>query len=264
MAENTSAAARPPYFGTVLRRGASGPDVALVQTWLDGLRGSRPALPALTVDGRFGENTREAVKRFQAEAGLAADGAVGPAAWQALYAAWAGEHGEGEAWPGVVVRRGEKGAVVKSMQQKLRTLAKVYTAIETVAADGVYGRASAAALAQFQRQFALPADGVFGKNTFAALARVAAQTAAGAPPAVLPRYPGLLRQGSTGDGVRCVQSYLAALGEGVPRVAVDGRYGASTAAAVRSFQRLARLAEDGKVGPVTWSALVMAFNRTLG
>ena len=80
---------------------------------------------------------------------------------------------------------------------------------------------------------------------------------------MLPRYPGLLQQGSTGDSVRCVQSYLSALGGTVPKVTIDGRFGSATTASVRSFQRLARLTEDGKVGPATWSALVMAFNGTL-
>ena len=74
---------------------------------------------------------------------------------------------------------------------------------------------------------------------------------------------GLLQQGSTGDSVRCVQSYLSALGGTVPKVTIDGQFGSATTASVRSFQRLARLTEDGKVGPATWSGLVMAFNGTL-
>ena len=40
--------AMPEYGGTVLRPGASGPDIALVQRWLGGLN----------VDGRYGTSTR--------------------------------------------------------------------------------------------------------------------------------------------------------------------------------------------------------------
>lgn len=49
--------AMPEYGGTVLRPGASGPDIALVQRWLGGLN----------VDGRYGASTETAVRRFQRE-----------------------------------------------------------------------------------------------------------------------------------------------------------------------------------------------------
>ena len=38
--------AQPPFYA-VLREGSSGPDVAMAQTWLEGLRGEWPALPNL-------------------------------------------------------------------------------------------------------------------------------------------------------------------------------------------------------------------------
>ena len=58
--------AMPEYGGTVLRPGASGPDIALVQRWLGGLN----------VDGRYGTSTETAVRRFQREQGLKIDGHV--------------------------------------------------------------------------------------------------------------------------------------------------------------------------------------------
>lgn len=261
--EQAGTTAMPPYFGTVLRNGSSGPDSAQVQTWLNGVHTRWPQVPSVTVDGQYGSNTANAVKAFQTVAGLTADGQVGSSTWNALYAAFADIRGAGEVFCGITARSGDRGAVVKSMQQKLIRIRQVYTAIASISADGAFGSASAAALKQFQRQFALGIDGAFGRNTFAALAKVYGQVLAGAPTPVLPRYPGLLQQGSTGDSVRCVQSYLSALGGVVPKVTIDGRFGSATAASVRSFQRLARLAEDGKVGPATWSALVMAFNGTL-
>ena len=66
-------------------RGASGPDIALVQRWLGGLN----------VDGRYGTSTETAVRRFQREQGLKIDGHVGRDTWDALYRAWADKNGEG-------------------------------------------------------------------------------------------------------------------------------------------------------------------------
>lgn len=253
----------PAYFGTVLKSGSSGPDVAQVQTWLNGLKTVWPQLPTLSVDGKYGSGTAKAVSEFQTLAALSVDGKVGQTTWDALYSAYAQRHGEGEIYPGITVRPGARGAVVKAMQQKLMRLRQVYTAIPSIGVDGAFGSASGHALRLFQRQFALSTDGLLGKNTFAALGRVYRDTLAGQPPQVLPRYPGLLQQGSSGDSVRCVQSYLNALGGTVPSVTVDGKFGAGTKASVRSFQALARLTEDGKVGPATWTALVRAFNGTL-
>ena len=78
---------------------------------------------------------------------------------------------------------------------------------------------------------------------------LAGPPASPAPPA---SSPGLLREGSSGDQVREVQTRLAALG--FP-VAVDGVFGAATTAAVRSFQRDRGLDPDGIVGPGTRQAL---------
>ncbi len=57
-----------------------GDDVLLVQRRL-AERGA-----ALTQDGLYGAGTRDAIRRFQAEAHLADDGIIGPATWKALFA----------------------------------------------------------------------------------------------------------------------------------------------------------------------------------
>jgi peptidoglycan hydrolase-like protein with peptidoglycan-binding domain len=59
---------------TVVERGDRGPAVRRVQR----------ALHVTPVDGAFGPQTERAVKRFQREKGLAADGIVGPITRQAL------------------------------------------------------------------------------------------------------------------------------------------------------------------------------------
>ena len=65
----------------------------------------------------------------------------------------------------------------------------------------------------------------------------------------MPPYGGaVLRDGSRGPDVALVQRWLSG-------VAVDGRFGSRTDAAVRRFQRLSGLTVDGEVGPETWDAL---------
>lgn len=64
-----------------LKNGASGEDVKKLQTLL------KKNGASLTVDGKFGPATEEAVKRFQEAHGLKADGIVGSQTWEALGAA---------------------------------------------------------------------------------------------------------------------------------------------------------------------------------
>ena len=64
-----------------IRRGVRGEDVRAVQTMLDRLGYD---LGAYGVDGDFGKDTEAALKRFQSDHGLAADGVCGPATYATL------------------------------------------------------------------------------------------------------------------------------------------------------------------------------------
>ena len=67
-----------PVDDSVLKRGARGPAVALLQRLL-----YEKGTP-LAVDGTFGPATEAAVLAFQVQAGLVTDGVVGPRTWAAL------------------------------------------------------------------------------------------------------------------------------------------------------------------------------------
>ena len=60
----------------------------------------------------------------------------------------------------------------------------------------------------------------------------------------------LLKKGSTGEAVEQLQKALKALG--FDPGAVDGKFGANTEAAVKSFQNANGIAVDGIVGDITW------------
>jgi peptidoglycan hydrolase-like protein with peptidoglycan-binding domain len=63
----------------------------------------------------------------------------------------------------------------------------------------------------------------------------------------------LVRRGDQQHPVKTLQYLLRGRGH---NLTVDGIFGPSTDAAVRSFQQQKGLAVDGIVGPVTWQALV--------
>ena len=66
-------------------------------------------------------------------------------------------------------------------------------------------------------------------------------------------YPGVvLRSGTAGGTVRLVQQKLNSLGE---KLTTDGKYGASTVAAVQRYQRRNGLTADGCVGKATWEKM---------
>ena len=60
----------------------------------------------------------------------------------------------------------------------------------------------------------------------------------------------LLKKGSTGEAVEQLQKALKDLG--YDPGAVDGKFGANTEAAVKSFQNANGIAVDGIVGDITW------------
>ncbi len=78
----------PP--AAVLRQGSRGQDVITLQYLLDLISEYYPGIPAVTQDGIFGAGTKQAVVAFQSRMGLAADGIVGPATWNALYRTYQG------------------------------------------------------------------------------------------------------------------------------------------------------------------------------
>ncbi len=72
------------YPGKVIAYGARGEDVRDVQTFLNTISKSIPAVPSVTVDGVFGEKTRAAVESFQRLYGLPVNGYVGVVTWYNL------------------------------------------------------------------------------------------------------------------------------------------------------------------------------------
>lgn len=118
-----------------------------------------------------------------------------------------------------------------------------------------------AAVQAFQARNGLTADGKVGANTVKILYSsnaVAADPSAATPTPTPTQSFGIvptrtLREGSSGDDVKSVQSRLKALGYYTGTV--DGNYGTGTMAAVASFQLRNNLSADGVAGKRTYKKL---------
>ena len=149
-----------PAYYSLIQKGSTGPDVALVQTWLNGVRDSCTWYGELTADGIFGTKSENAVKEFQLKNSMNMDGKVGANTWNVLYVKYTAKHGLNVPYPGVALRTGNAGGTVRLVQQKLNSLG------EKISTDGKFGSATAAAVQRYQRRNGLTADGIVGKSTW--------------------------------------------------------------------------------------------------
>ena len=253
------------YPGTPLRRGDRGASVEQVQFWLQQLAEFDPNLRDLAVDGIFGAGTEAAVKAFQTENGLTADGVVGRMTWDAIWDQYQSLESDinqsDNGYPGSPLRVGSRGDAVRKVQFWLRIAATNFSSIPSPAVDGIFGSGTEAAVKAFQRQFGLTADGVVGPATWQKLYEIYADvTNELLDPDQRPgAYPGTaLRVGSTGRAVREAQFYLVLMSAyypSVPRINIDGEFGPATETAVKAFQKLFGLTQDGVIGRATWDKL---------
>ena len=145
------------YPGSPLRRGAAGPDVVVVQTELNRIGQNYPAIPKIQpVDGVFGQQTEEAVRRFQEIFGLTADG-VGQRMFGIPFQA------------PQAVSEGSPRNQVLMVQYFLSILAQFDPLIPFVTLDGIYGPATRQAVRSFQTAQGIPVTGTVDTATWNAL-----------------------------------------------------------------------------------------------
>lgn len=75
-------------------------------------------------------------------------------------------------WPGYNLTIGSTGDKVRQMQQQLNRIAQNYPAIPTIAADGVFGPATANAVRTFQGIFNLPPNGIVDYPTWYSISNI--------------------------------------------------------------------------------------------
>ena len=118
----------------ILKRGLAGEPVRRLQAKL-----------GVPVDGEFGPNTETALKNWQRQQGLEADGIAGPDTFMAM-----------GLYELVLLKQGTRGEAVKKLQQKLG-----------IGADGQFGPGTEKAVRDYQQKNGLTVDGAAGSATLA-------------------------------------------------------------------------------------------------
>ena len=259
-----------------LRVGSVGDDVRTVQIRLNRIAQNYPAIPKIVqTDGIFVEDTEAAVRAFQEIFNLTPDGVVGRATWFAIQAIYAGVKrlneldSEGIRLEEItkqfpeVLREGDSGTGVLSLQYYLSFLAAYYNTIPAVTIDGTFGPATRAAVVDLQTTFGLVPDGIVGEETWETMYRAylgivgtvpEEYTVSGAIP-----FPGVvLRQGADSPAVRVLQEYLNRISQAypsIPSVTPTGYFGNQTEASVRAFRAQFGLPASGAVDAIAWTAI---------
>ena len=173
--------------------------------------------------------------------------------------------------PAFPLRIGSTGDDVRIAQIRLNRISKNFPSIPKIlATDGIFAQDTDAAVRRFQEIFNLTPDGIIGKgtwykiqNVYIGVKRLNDLNSEGISlDEVTRQYPGALREGSNGGGVRVLQYYLSYLSQfydTIPAVPIDGAFGPATRAAVEAAQYTFGLPVDGVVGERTWYELSNAY-----
>ena len=165
-------------FRKVLQFGDSGTDVSTLQYYLDFLGFFYDTLPDITVDGIFGEETRNAVLAFQQQFGLPQDGIVGRQTWyrlqdeyDAVLRTLPSEYSSYSSllYPGYFITTGATGKVVEQLQTFINTIARNNSSVPAVTVDGVFGTATQNAVRAIQRLVGQNPTGAVGPLTWNAI-----------------------------------------------------------------------------------------------
>ena len=163
----------------VLQLGDTGNAISNLQYFIAYVSQYDETIPAVAIDGVFGQTTRDAVQAVQRTFELAPDGVVGERTWDALYRAYIGivntiprELVEGNAipYPGVPLRIGAESEDVLLLQSYLNEIAETYSEIPSVNPTGYFGPRTQEAVTAFQNFAGITPTGVVAAVTWSAIA----------------------------------------------------------------------------------------------
>lgn len=269
------------YPNVPLRLGDAGNTVKTIQLELNRIADNYPAIPKIeNPNGVFDKATEDAVREFQRIFNLTPDGIVGKSTWYQLKYLYNGVKrlneltSEGLTLEEVtrpfpaVLREGNSGVDVRSLQYYLDALAYFNDALPDIEQDGYFGPATAAAVRAFQSLVGLNPDGIVGPQTWQQLKRayadILSMLPAGMEESNAGIYPGyFLSLGMENQDVRNLQTYLRGIADYsgvIPPIEVTGVFDEPTRDVVAALQAQNGLPPTGNVGPATWSLIRRLYN----
>ena len=269
------------YPGVPLRIGDSGNNVQIIQTQLNRIAQNYPAIPKIqNVNGIFGLDTQDAVRKFQEVFNLPQTGEVDKSTWYSIKRYYTGVKSLSElAAEGITLQEvtvpfttelssGMSGIPVRTIQYYLSIIAYFNSSLEPVPLNGFFDSATVDAVERFQEFYGLPVTGIVNTETWNTIQRIYRETVASLPPGYegenAKLYPGyFLTVGMRSQAVTDLQTYLSFIGQNIneiPQIPVTGYYGEQTENAVSTFQRLFGITVSGSVGPVTWAQIAKEYD----
>lgn len=265
-----------------LKIGDSGSGVELMQIRLNRISRNYPGIPKIyPVDGFFDISTENAVKKFQQVFNLRQDGIIGAATWneinhiynavKELYAV----NSEGLSISELdttyesELKLGDSSRNVFVLQYYLAYISLFYPSVNRPNTDGDFGQGTKDAVISYQQTFGLDTTGIVDELTWNSIQNTYYEILSRFPydysdGLILP-FPGrVLRIGVDGNDVRALQQYLNYISStytDIPKIAVDGSYGPSTASAVNKFAEIFNLPDSkGRVNAQIWNAIINIYD----
>lgn len=161
-----------------LSLGSQGLGVSNLQYFLLYLSQFYSSISPVTIDGVFGNQTRESVISAQNTFGLTPDGVVGELTWNAIYNAYRGitstiplQYIEGNVlpYPGLLLRIGSDNDSVLLLQQYINVIASVFPEVNSVELTGYFGPQTDSAVKAIQTLSGLEPNGLVGAITWSAI-----------------------------------------------------------------------------------------------
>lgn len=270
------------YPGYPISKGARGDEVKIMQTALNRISDDYPSIPKIyPVDGIFGDQTEEVVRKMQEVFDLTPDGIVGRATWYKIFYLYnalknlSELYSDGLRFEDVsfespdVIMLGDTGVKVRTLQYMINVISEFNNNIPSVSIDGIFGEETENAVKAFQNEYNIEPSGKVRNDTWDLMYRIVKNTydsilfnSNGLEVRTLP-YPGyILKIGSTGEDVRVLQdyiNYIASADENVDPVSVTGVYGRNTRSSVLQIQEEYGIMRTGNVNEATWDAIANAF-----
>lgn len=261
------------YPGNPIKLNTRGSEVQELQFYLQRISVFNSLVESPSLDGIYGEGTRNAVISFQKAYNLNPTGVVDEVVWEKLVSIYNGTLENTDEpmdaptpvpFPQYDLSVGARGEYVLYAQQVLNNINNVFLTIPKIAEDGIFGNETANAVNAFKVLFGYTRNGIIDRTTWdrmnviysAVLAECIFASDGGDSTADYPQR--ILSLGSRGDNVRYIQQRINRIYRAIPYVGQleeDGIYGSKTQASVGALQRVFGLTETGVTDEPTWLLL---------